>query len=145
MVRVANGDCDGTSADDGSFSRTAWQDAGVYNKPYAASFGDTAKVGNNLYKHESGNNAATNNSPHAALNAFITSGDMVIDQGDRFILMSRIIPDVDFRSSNAASDIIGSTGGEPKTPSVTTKIPPLVWVAILVATVICFSKLSMSL
>ena len=116
------GDCDGTSADDGSFSRTAWQDAGVYNKPYAASFGDTAKVGNNLYKHESGNNAATNNSPHAALNAFITSGDMVIDQGDRFILMSRIIPDVDFRSSNAASDIIGSTGGEPKTPSVTVSV-----------------------
>ena len=116
------GDCDGTSTDDGSFSRTAWHDAGVYNKPHAASFGDTAKVGNNLYKHESGNNAATNNSPHAALNAFITSGDMVIDQGDRFILMSRIIPDVDFRSSNAASDIIGSTGGEPKTPSVTVSV-----------------------
>ena len=116
------GDCDGTSADDGSFSRTAWQDAGVYNKPYAASFGDTAKVGNNLYKHESGNNAATNNSPHAALNAFITSGDMVIDQGDRFILMSRIIPDVDFRNSNTASDTIGSTGGGLKTPSVTVSV-----------------------
>ena len=116
------GDCDGTSADDNSFSRTAWHDAGVYNKPHAASFGATAKVGNNLYKHESGNNAATNNSPHAALNAFITSGDMVIDQGDRFILMSRIIPDVDFRSSNAASDIIGSTGGEVKTPSVTVSV-----------------------
>ena len=116
------GDCDGTTEGDGSFSRTAWHDAGIYNKPHAASFGDTAKVGNNLYKHESGNNAATNNSPHAALNAFITSGDMVIDQGDRFILVNRIIPDVDFRSSNAASDIIGSTGGEPKTPSVTVSV-----------------------
>ena len=116
------GDCDGTTEGDGSFSRTAWHDAGIYNKPHAASFGDTAKVGNNLYKHESGNNAATNNSPHAALNAFITSGDMVIDQGDRFILVNRIIPDVDFRSSNAASDTIGSTGGEVKTPSVTVSV-----------------------
>ena len=29
---------------------------------------------------------------------------------------------VDFRSSNAASDIIGSTGGEVKTPSVTVSV-----------------------
>ena len=38
------GDCDGTSADDGSFSRTAWHDAGVYNKPHAASFGDLSLI-----------------------------------------------------------------------------------------------------
>ena len=113
------GDCDGTTEGDGSFVRTAWHDAGVYNKPHAASFGATDKSGNNLYNQESGNNAATNNSPHAALSAFITSGDMVIDQGDRFILMNRIIPDVDFRNSNTASDTIGSTGGEAKTPAVT--------------------------
>ena len=113
------GDCDGTTEGDGSFVRTAWHDAGIYNKPHAASFGATDKSGNNLYNQESGNNAATNNSPHAALSAFITSGDMVIDQGDRFILANRIIPDVDFRNSNTASDTIGSTGGEAKTPAVT--------------------------
>ena len=36
--------------------------------------------------------------------------------------MSRIIPDVDFRNSNTASDTIGSTGGGLKTPSVTVSV-----------------------
>tara|TARA_R110002020_G_scaffold5243_7_gene22113 strand:- start:222 stop:2267 length:2046 start_codon:yes stop_codon:yes gene_type:complete len=106
------GDCDGTSAGDASFSRTAWQDTGIYEKPYAAG------ADSNIYKHETGNNAATDSSPHAAMAAFITSSQVSVDQGDRFVLMNRIIPDVDFRNSNTSTDIVASTGGATVTPTI---------------------------
>ena len=106
------GDCDGTSAGDASFSRTAWQDTGIYDKPYAAG------TDNNIYKHETGNNAATDSSPHAAMASFITSSQVSVDQGDRFVLMNRIIPDVDFRNSNTSTDIVASTGGATVTPTI---------------------------
>ena len=106
------GDCDGTTEGDASFSRTAWQDSGVYEKPYGAS------TDKNVFFHEVGNNAATDSSPHAAMSAFITSAQISLDQGDRFILMNRIIPDIDFKNSNAPTDIVNSTGGSQITPTV---------------------------
>jgi len=106
------GDCDGTSENDASFARTAWQDTGLFTKPFAAG------ADKNIYEHEVGNNAATDSSPHAALSAFITSAQVSIDQGDRFVLMNRIIPDVDFTHSNAPTDTANSTGGSSVTPTV---------------------------
>ena len=92
------GDCDGTSAGDLAFARTAWQDTGLFNKPFAAG------ADKNIYQHETGNNAATDSSPHAAMASFITSAQVSVDQGDRFVLMNRIIPDIDFTDSNASTD-----------------------------------------
>ena len=106
------GDCDGTSATDASFARTAWQDTGLFTKPFAAG------ADKNIYEHEVGNNAATDSSPHAAMAAFITSAQVSVDQGDRFVLMNRIIPDIDFTDSNAPTDIVNSTGGSEVTPTV---------------------------
>ena len=106
------GDCDGTSAGDASFARTAWQDTGLFDKPFAAG------TDKNIYQHETGNNAATDSSPHAAMTAFITSAQVSIDQGDRFALLNRIIPDMDFTDSNASTDIVASTGGAAVAPTV---------------------------
>lgn len=106
------GDCDGTSAGDLTFARTAWQDTGLFDKPFAAS------ADKNIYQHETGNNAATDSSPHAAMSAFITSAQVSVDQGDRFVLMNRIIPDMDFTDSNASTDIVASTGGAAVAPTV---------------------------
>ena len=92
------GDCDGTSVGDLTFARTAWQDTGLFNKPFAAG------ADKNIYQHETGNNAATDSSPHAAMASFITSAQVSVDQGDRFVLMNRIIPDIDFTDSNASTD-----------------------------------------
>ena len=92
------GDCDGTSVGDLTFARTAWQDTGLFDKPFAAG------ADKNIYQHEIGNNAATDSSPHAAMAAFITSAQVSVDQGDRFVLMNRIIPDIDFTDSNASTD-----------------------------------------
>jgi len=106
------GDCDGTSAGDASFARTAWQDTGLFDRPFAAG------TDKNIYQHETGNNAATDSSPHAAMTAFITSAQVSIDQGDRFALLNRIIPDMDFTDSNASTDIVASTGGAAVAPTV---------------------------
>jgi hypothetical protein len=106
------GDCDGTTEGDASFSRTAWQDTGIYDKPYAAG------ADRNIFSHEVGNNAATEASPHAAMSAFITSAQLGVDQGDRFVLMNRVIPDIDFKNSNAPTDIVNSTGGSVIDPTV---------------------------
>ena len=106
------GDCDGTTEGDASFSRTAWQDTGIYAKPYGAG------IDENIYQHETGNNAATDTSPHAALASFITSAQVSYDQGDRFVLMNRVLPDIDFTYSNATTDTTASTGGETVAPTV---------------------------
>ena len=106
------GDCDGTSVGDLTFARTAWQDTGLFDKPFAAG------ADKNIYQHEIGNNAATDSSPHAAMAAFITSAQVSVDQGDRFVLMNRVIPDMDFTDSNASTDVVASTGGAPVAPTV---------------------------
>ena len=52
------------------------------------------------------------------MSAFITSAQLGVDQGDRFVLMNRVIPDIDFKSSNAPTDTVNSTGGSIVDPTV---------------------------
>jgi hypothetical protein len=100
------GDCDD------NFDRTAWSDAGVRPTVQAAS--DDGYI----YDHEVGNNAANSTTDHNAMSAFITSAQISMEAGERFVLLQKIIPDVDFTHSNATSDTQGSTGGEVVTPTV---------------------------
>lgn len=81
----------------GNIGRTAWTDIGVTtNYPIAATYA------NNLVQHEVGND---NNETASTLpiEAYITSSEFDIDDGDRFGFVWRILPDVTFRGSNAAS------------------------------------------
>ena len=71
----------------GSLVRTAWSEAPVRNVPVAA--GSTAKY---LYDHET-----TNNDDGSALTAYIESGDIDLDDiGERYMLLSKVIPDLAF-------------------------------------------------
>jgi hypothetical protein len=81
----------------GNLGRTAWTDIGVTsNFPIAATYV------NNLVQHETGNddNATASTLP---IEAYITSSEFDIDDGDRFGFVWRVLPDVTFRGSSAAS------------------------------------------
>ena len=81
----------------GNLGRTAWTDIGVTsNFPIAATYV------NNLVQHETGNddNATASTLP---IEAYITSSEFDIDDGDRFGFVWRVLPDVTFRGSSTAS------------------------------------------
>lgn len=79
----------------GSMGRTAWTDIGVTtNYPIAATYV------NNIVQHEVGNddNSTATTLP---IEAFITSSEFDIDDGERFGFVWRVLPDVTFRGSSA--------------------------------------------
>ena len=93
----------------GTINRTAWIDAGVFNYPMAAA--DTW-----VYTHEHGkDNGQPLGQPPVAINSYIQSADIDIEDGDKFMLIRRVIPDVNF----ANSDTTNSVTGAPLTPEAT--------------------------
>jgi hypothetical protein len=74
--------------DIGELSRTAWIDADVYTKPRGAS-------SNTVYIHETGNN-----DDESAMTSFIESSDFDLGEGDRFMFVNRLIPDVALSGSD---------------------------------------------
>ena len=81
----------------GTMNRTAWLDTGIYAKPVAAD-ADADLI---VY-HESGvdNNSGVDPEP---IEAYISSAEFDIDDGDHFGFVYRIVPDVTFRGSTADS------------------------------------------
>jgi hypothetical protein len=80
----------------GTFDRTAWIDAPSRRFPIAA--GVNGDDNNYLYEQEVGNSA-----DGSAIEAFIESGDIDLDDGDRFVFMRRMIPDFTFRGDGTPS------------------------------------------
>jgi len=81
----------------GTLNRTAWFDSQIINYPIAASNGY-------IYKHEDGiDDGQPLNAAAQPINAYIQSADLTIEDGERFVLTKRVIPDVNFTTSNAAS------------------------------------------
>jgi len=78
----------------GELSRTAWLDDGIFEKPRAT--GKDSSV-NYIYTHESSDD--DDGSPMD--NVFIESGDIDIDDGERFGFVRKIIPDVKFFGNNS--------------------------------------------
>ena len=78
----------------GSFGRTAWIDRGIFDFPFAAN------ADGYIYEHEIGFDDGTTN-PITPINAFIQSSPMDIGDGEQFMLLRKMIPDVDFRDSTA--------------------------------------------
>jgi hypothetical protein len=76
----------------GTINRTAWIDSPLRQYPQAVSFDGY------YYNQEEGCDDDTN-----PMNSFITSNDVDLDDGERLMLIRRIIPDVDFTGSTAAS------------------------------------------
>lgn len=77
----------------GNLERTVWNDRSTGQRSYPQAVGADGY----LYDHERGLDA-----DGSALEAYIESSDFDIDDGDKFMLIRRILPDMSFRSSTAA-------------------------------------------
>lgn len=87
----------------GNLVRTAWIDAGNYSKPIGLNNGW-------VYNHEDGTD---DGQPLGAaplpITSYIQSADVDIDDGDKFMLIRRIIPDVNFNGSETTNPVTGAT------------------------------------
>jgi hypothetical protein len=80
----------------GTLQRTAWLDSGLRDYPIAATYSY------NLVDHEAGvdNNETATTLP---IEAYISSSEFDIEDGDRFGFVWRVLPDITFEGSTAAS------------------------------------------
>lgn len=81
----------------GNLVRTAWLDSPLRADPMGANDGL-------LYKHEVGTDA-----DGAPMTAYISSGDVDIEDGTQFMLVRRLIPDINFTGSTAANPTVDVT------------------------------------
>jgi hypothetical protein len=86
----------------GTLGRTAWLDSGLRDHPLAATYSY------NLVNHETGNDDNVSGTP-VAINAVIGSAEFDIDDGDHFGFVWRMLPDITFRGSDAASPQVTMT------------------------------------
>jgi hypothetical protein len=93
----------------GNLNRTAWVDTGIYNSPLATHDGW-------VYTHETGNDDGQPlGAPPVGMSAYIQSADIDIEDGDKFMLIRRVIPDVNFTNSETTNPVTGA----PLTPEAT--------------------------
>jgi len=78
----------------GTFGRTAWVDRGIFDFPIAAN------IDGFLYEHELGFDDGTTN-PASAISAYVQSSPIDIGDGEQFMFIRKMIPDVDFKNSTA--------------------------------------------
>jgi hypothetical protein len=86
----------------GTLGRTAWLDSGLRNHPLAATYSY------NLVDHEQGNDDNVSGTP-VAISSIIGSAEFDIDDGDHFGFVYRMLPDITFRGSDAASPQVTMT------------------------------------
>jgi hypothetical protein len=80
----------------GNMARTAWADSGLRAYPVAATY-----LGN-LVNHELGVDDDSTGTP-VAITASITSSEFDADDGDKFVFIKRVLPDLTFRGSTAGN------------------------------------------
>ena len=88
----------------GTMVRTAWIEAHLENYPIAA--GKTGTGSNYLYNQEYGHD-----DDGSAMTAYIETGDFDIQDGNNFMLVSRVIPDVNFRDGDSGNTLDVSVKG----------------------------------
>ena len=80
----------------GTLARTAWIDSGLRNNPQAATYS------NNIVNHELGLDDNVTGTP-VAINAYIESAEFDIEDGQNFGFVWRMVPDLTFQGSTAAT------------------------------------------
>lgn len=86
----------------GTLSRTAWIDRGKNTYPIAAS------TEGYLYNHEFGLDDGST-TPASAIDSYIESSQMDIGDGEKFVFLSRLIPDLTFTDSTDSSASVDMT------------------------------------
>jgi hypothetical protein len=81
----------------GSLVRTAWVDYGIHNNPRASG---TASGTNFTYIHEIGDD-----DDGSAMTAYVESADFDLGDGEQFMFVSRLIPDIDITSTDADASV----------------------------------------
>lgn len=91
----------------GQLERTAWIDSGVFNNPVALK--NDANGNGWVYQHEDGtNDGQPLGAPPLPITSYIQSADIDIDDGDKFVLIRRVIPDINFRGSTTTNEVTGA-------------------------------------
>ena len=86
----------------GTLPRTAWVDRGKNQYPLAAS------TDGYLYNHEFGLDDGST-TPASAISSYIESSQMNIGEGEQFVFLSRLIPDLTFTNSTDTSATVDMT------------------------------------
>jgi len=81
--------------DIGTLSRTAWVDYGIHDNPRASGVSNDI---NYIYVQEIGDDA-----DGSAMSSFIESADFDLGDGEQFMFMNRLIPDIDITDSSVDS------------------------------------------
>jgi len=87
----------------GLMGRTAWMDSGLQNYPIAATYSY------NLVQHELGLDDCTDSDSGVEIESYINSSQFDIDDGHNFGFIWRLVPDITFRGSTAASPTVTMT------------------------------------
>lgn len=86
----------------GQLERTSWLDSGDFTNPIAAYNGW-------LYNQETGvDDGQPNGASPVAIESYIQSADVDIDDGDKYMLVRRIIPDINFLQSEQTNPVTGA-------------------------------------
>ena len=80
----------------GTLARSAWLDRGITDNPIAAG------LDNYLYTHEYGLDDGST-APASAITSYVESSQLDIGDGDKFVFIRRLVPDVTFDGSTASS------------------------------------------
>ena len=83
----------------GTMARTAWLDSALQQGPLAATYSS------NLVIHELGVDDNETNVT-LAIPAYVTSAQFDLDDGHQFMFINRVLPDITFRGSTAASPAV---------------------------------------
>jgi hypothetical protein len=105
----------------GTLARSVWLDRGINQFPIAAS------LDGYLYLHEKGLDDGST-TPATAISSYIESSQIDIGDGENFVFMRRLIPDLTFDSSTVASpqaDFILQTRNYPGGPYLQTSTDPV--------------------
>lgn len=81
----------------GTMERTAWLDTPLREYPQAASTSENSTTGY-LYNHEEGVNDDV-----LPMTSYIQSSDFDLENGDKFVLTRRMIPDINFNGSTSST------------------------------------------
>jgi hypothetical protein len=87
----------------GSIVRTAWLDTATRGNPIACKTGENETIGYE-YEHELGVN-----DDNAPMVSYIQSSDFDLGDGEQFMLTRRLLPDMNFTESTAASPTVTVT------------------------------------